>query len=181
MKKLILTSYLIFTYLLTCAQSGTVTGKVTDVSGEPLGFASIAVKGTSMGTQSDDKGYFTLSNLAPGKQTIQISAVGYELLEKEVTVKAGETVSLELTLNEKITNLQTVEIIGRKERGYANSASFLATKTSSALQDVQQSIGYVTKEVNNIFDKTHWVGGYDFIRAFPGAPRNVMTTVSYTF
>ncbi|MEM7484493.1 MAG: TonB-dependent siderophore receptor [Bacteroidota bacterium] len=35
--------------------------------------------------------------------------------------------------------------------------------------------------INNIFDKTHWVGGYDFIRAFPGAPRNVMTTVSYTF
>ncbi|QLG46290.1 TonB-dependent receptor [Costertonia aggregata] len=35
--------------------------------------------------------------------------------------------------------------------------------------------------INNIFNKTHWVGGYDFIRAFPGAPRNVMTTVSYTF
>ena len=35
--------------------------------------------------------------------------------------------------------------------------------------------------VNNVLDETHWVGGYDFIRAFPGAPRNVMTTVSYTF
>ncbi|MEM9687699.1 MAG: TonB-dependent receptor, partial [Bacteroidota bacterium] len=35
--------------------------------------------------------------------------------------------------------------------------------------------------INNIFNKTHWVGGYDFIRAFPGAPRNVITTVSYTF
>ena len=34
---------------------------------------------------------------------------------------------------------------------------------------------------NNIFDKTHWVGGYDFIRAFPGAPRNIMDTVFYTF
>ena len=35
--------------------------------------------------------------------------------------------------------------------------------------------------VNNVFDQTHWVGGYDYIRAFPGAPRSVMTTVSYTF
>ncbi|WP_209402534.1 TonB-dependent receptor [Pseudozobellia sp. WGM2] len=34
---------------------------------------------------------------------------------------------------------------------------------------------------NNIFDKTHWVGGYDFLRAFPGKPRNIMATVSYTF
>ncbi|MEM1136693.1 MAG: TonB-dependent receptor, partial [Bacteroidota bacterium] len=35
--------------------------------------------------------------------------------------------------------------------------------------------------LNNVFNETHWVGGYDFIRAFPGAPRNVLTTVSYTF
>ncbi|MEM6321535.1 MAG: TonB-dependent receptor, partial [Bacteroidota bacterium] len=25
---------------------------------------------------------------------------------------------------------------------------------------------------NNVFDKTHWVGGYSFVRLFPGAPRN---------
>ena len=35
--------------------------------------------------------------------------------------------------------------------------------------------------VNNVFDKIHWVGGYDVIRAFPGRPRAIMTTVSYTF
>lgn len=35
--------------------------------------------------------------------------------------------------------------------------------------------------VNNVFDETHWVGGYDVIRAFPGSPRSIMTTVSYTF
>ncbi len=34
---------------------------------------------------------------------------------------------------------------------------------------------------NNLFNKTHWVGGYDVLRAFPGSPRNIMTTVSYTF
>ena len=39
----------------------------------------------------------------------------------------------------------------------------------------------VQLNINNVFDQTHWVGGYDFIRAFPGAPRNVMTTISYTF
>ncbi|SHN10398.1 iron complex outermembrane recepter protein [Cyclobacterium lianum] len=35
--------------------------------------------------------------------------------------------------------------------------------------------------VNNLFNETYWVGGYDVIRAFPGSPRNIMTTVSYTF
>ncbi|GAB3901032.1 TonB-dependent receptor [Spirosoma agri] len=35
--------------------------------------------------------------------------------------------------------------------------------------------------LNNLANKTYWVGGYDYLRLFPGAPRNFMTTVSYTF
>jgi len=34
---------------------------------------------------------------------------------------------------------------------------------------------------NNVFDKYYFVGGYDFFRASPGAPRNFMTTLGYTF
>jgi iron complex outermembrane receptor protein len=35
--------------------------------------------------------------------------------------------------------------------------------------------------LNNVFDKYYFVGGYDFFRASPGAPRNLMTTLGYTF
>jgi iron complex outermembrane receptor protein len=35
--------------------------------------------------------------------------------------------------------------------------------------------------LNNLTNKTYWVGGYDYLRLFPGAPRNFMATVSYTF
>ena len=35
--------------------------------------------------------------------------------------------------------------------------------------------------MNNILDKTYWVGGYDYLRLFPGAPRNWLATVAYTF
>jgi len=34
---------------------------------------------------------------------------------------------------------------------------------------------------NNITDKIYWVGGYDYLRLFPGAPRNWQTTLTYTF
>ncbi|WP_226335277.1 TonB-dependent receptor [Echinicola marina] len=39
----------------------------------------------------------------------------------------------------------------------------------------------IQMNINNVLDKKHWVGGYDYLRAFPGAPRNVMTTISYVF
>lgn len=35
--------------------------------------------------------------------------------------------------------------------------------------------------VRNVFDKTHWVGGYSYVRLFPGAPRNYLLSVGYTF
>ncbi|MCC9137560.1 TonB-dependent siderophore receptor [Pontibacter silvestris] len=35
--------------------------------------------------------------------------------------------------------------------------------------------------LNNVLDRRYFVGGYDYFRASPGAPRNFMTTVGYTF
>lgn len=35
--------------------------------------------------------------------------------------------------------------------------------------------------MNNIFDKTYWIGAQNYTRLFPGAPRNFMLTASYKF
>ena len=34
---------------------------------------------------------------------------------------------------------------------------------------------------NNVLNQTHWVGGYDKLRSFPGAPRNINASVTYKF
>jgi len=39
----------------------------------------------------------------------------------------------------------------------------------------------LSANLNNVFNKTHWVGGYDFNRLFPGTPRNFLIGVGYTF
>lgn len=35
--------------------------------------------------------------------------------------------------------------------------------------------------VNNVFNKTYWIGAQSYQRLFPGAPRNLMLTVTYRF
>lgn len=35
--------------------------------------------------------------------------------------------------------------------------------------------------VNNLLDRKHWVGGYDTVRVYPGAPRNAKLSLSYRF
>lgn len=39
----------------------------------------------------------------------------------------------------------------------------------------------VSLMLNNVFDKKHWVGGYSYVRLFPGKPRNYLMSVAYTF
>lgn len=35
--------------------------------------------------------------------------------------------------------------------------------------------------MNNLLDEKYFVGGYDYYRSSPGAPRNFMATIGYTF
>lgn len=39
----------------------------------------------------------------------------------------------------------------------------------------------VALNVDNVFDTRYWVGGYDYLQAYPGTPRRMMATVGYTF
>ena len=44
------------------------------------------------------------------------------------------------------------------------------------VKDVQFQVN-----VNNVLNRTYWISGYDNLRNFPGAPRNVNATVTYNF
>ncbi|NBC27803.1 MAG: TonB-dependent siderophore receptor [Bacteroidetes bacterium] len=39
----------------------------------------------------------------------------------------------------------------------------------------------VAVNFNNIFDKKHWIGGYNFGRIFPGSPRTAIAKITYNF
>lgn len=39
----------------------------------------------------------------------------------------------------------------------------------------------INANLNNLFNETHWVGGYDYNRLYPGAPRNFLVGVGYSF
>jgi iron complex outermembrane receptor protein len=35
--------------------------------------------------------------------------------------------------------------------------------------------------MNNVTNKRYWIGAQNYLRLFPGAPRNIMLTTSYQF
>jgi iron complex outermembrane receptor protein len=63
------------------AQSGNsyiLKGKVTDIEGNPLAGASVAIAGTFTGVQTDADGAYQFDGLKGGEHTIRFSFIGYE-------------------------------------------------------------------------------------------------------
>src|SRR5690349_16249965 len=87
------------------AQS-TVTGTITDESGNALPGVSILVKGTNNGTTTDNDGRFSLSTSPDA--TLVISFIGYTSQE----VAVGNRTTINLSLQPDVASLQEVVITG---------------------------------------------------------------------
>ena len=87
-------------------QAKTVTGTVTDVSGEPIIGANIRIKGTTTGTITDIDGNFSIE--AEPQSVIEVSYIGYLTQE---TVKKKKK-SIRFLLKEDTKTLDEVVVIG---------------------------------------------------------------------
>lgn len=89
------------------AQSRTVTGKITDASGNPIANASVLVKGSTAGTTTAEDGSFSLA-LPPNARTLVFSAVGSQTQE----ISIGNRGLFNITLSTDDKDLQEVVVVG---------------------------------------------------------------------
>ncbi|MDR7132205.1 iron complex outermembrane receptor protein [Algoriphagus sp. 4150] len=121
-------------------------GSIKAIGGEPLVGASIQVAGTSFGTVTDIDGNYSLVFDKPGEYQLKLSFIGYNTVNEKITINKP-TSTRSFQLQEETSSLQEVEIVGRKEEGYKNTATFLGSKTQTNIKDLPQSVSYVTKEL----------------------------------
>jgi hypothetical protein len=88
------------------AQETVLKGKVTDAgSGDPIPFANVVYKGTSIGATTDFDGNYTFRTSTPG-DTLVATYIGYKSKKKAVAKGGTQTVNFQLT--EDVTKLQEV-------------------------------------------------------------------------
>ena len=115
------------------AQTITVTGTVTDATGEPLIGASVIAKGTSVGAATDFDGNYSLS--VDPKATLIVSYVGYDTQEIPVD---GRT-NINVVLKENSVMLNEVVAIG-----YGSVKKSDATGAVSAIKPSEVQAGLAT-------------------------------------
>ena len=107
MRKLVyIIAYLLIS-LTGWAQQRTVNGSVTDNNNAPVAGASVTVKGSNMGTQTDSSGNFRIS-VPSGSKTLIISFVNLVLQEVSIEGRDHVSVSMKPTNN----NLDQVVVVG---------------------------------------------------------------------
>jgi len=88
-------------------QQNIVRGTVTDENGNPIPGATIAVKGTTIGTTTDLNGNYVIENVTP-QSILVVSFIGYK--SQEIVV--GDRAQVNVFLQEEITALDEVVVIG---------------------------------------------------------------------
>jgi len=80
-------------------ERASLNGYVRDAdTGETLLQANVVLEGTRRGTATNNEGYYTIGDLAPGTYTVVVSYLGYRSRTEEVTLSAGETRRLDVAL-----------------------------------------------------------------------------------
>jgi iron complex outermembrane receptor protein len=143
-KKLLLLFAIIVTgYSVVIAQTGPVTGKVSDATdGFTLPGATVVIKGTANGTATDFNGQFSL-NVEPNT-TVVISYVGYT--PQEMVVQPNTTISVSLV--PEATGLEEIVVIG-----YGTTKKEDATGSVAPLSSKEFNQGAINTPANLIAGK----------------------------
>lgn len=92
-----------------------LTGHVLDEqTGEHLAFVNVQLKGTNIGTVTDESGHYFLKDLPIGRQTIVFSFVGYETLELPILIEEDKTKELKAVIREVSQQLNSVVVTANR-------------------------------------------------------------------
>ncbi|OZI05318.1 TonB-dependent siderophore receptor [Siphonobacter sp. BAB-5385] len=138
MKRFISLVFFVLMAQLVWAQVGSLEGKVTSETGEPLPAANLMLEGTRYGVSSDDSGNFRILQIPTGSYQLKVSSIGYKTVYRKITIRENHTQKLNLTLVSTTGELEVVEVFGArgKQPEKLEAITRLPLKPSDQIQSI---------------------------------------------
>lgn len=133
-----------FSQLASAPARGSIKGRVRTNDGKPAPFVNIFIVENNKKTLSDEDGSFTFINLKDGTYTLKTSFVGLQVQSQKVTVREGETSTVDFVLSESLAQLDEVSISGYKS---PNQKPTTLGKIAIAPKDLPQSVQIIGTKV----------------------------------
>lgn len=131
LKSILFLTLIVFCFNQSFAQETEITGTVTTVTGEPIPFANILIKGTSQGTSADFDGIYSIS--AASDQILVFSYVGFKTLE----VPVGDQKVVDVQLQEDVATLDEIVVVGYGTQDKKDLTSAISVVKSDQIQKRQ--------------------------------------------
>lgn len=126
------------------AQSGSISGKVTDAAdGSPLAGANVLVIGPGgamvTGAAATDDGSYQIDSVPAGSYTLRGRFLGYQEYEQAVSISGGQRLVVNIVLSQTGFELNTVVITGsRRQEKVLDAPSSISVLTA---RDIETSVG----------------------------------------
>jgi iron complex outermembrane receptor protein len=147
------------------AQTGSVSGRVTDESGAAVSGAEVRVEGTTLHASTDDQGRYELREVPAGERSLRVLMLGFKSLVRTVTVSAGVIATLDFQLEKSVIPLPAVLVGSRARHTAADELAVPvdvynrdvlarqgSTETSQALQALSPSVNFPRQSVTDATD-----------------------------
>ncbi|MHA8108726.1 carboxypeptidase-like regulatory domain-containing protein [Aquirufa sp. A-Brett2-W8] len=192
----LLIPFLLAPFFLFAQQKYILTGSVTEKGSITIPGASVFIEGTTMGTQADANGLYTLKNIPAGRHRLVASLVGY--LPKMILIDVpGKSSNWNFSLEEDNKTLDEVRVVGSQdktwekqfrafERGFIGESydrkevyitnrevvdfteddDAFNAKASKPLQIVNKTLGYKVTYFMDNFEKTSNLTSFKGLASF---------------
>src|SRR5687767_4554179 len=128
------------------AQNGTVRGRVTEAGSQrPVNDVQVTVVGTAFGALTSQNGEYTISNVPAGQRTIRLRRLGFNPADRPVTVTAGQTTTLDVTLTQSATQLEQLVVTGTAGAAERKTVGNSITQLNVADLTEKQTVFNVTE------------------------------------
>ncbi|HEX9007322.1 MAG TPA: TonB-dependent receptor, partial [Bacteroidota bacterium] len=117
--------------------TGKIAGIITDArSGDKLPSVNVVVEGTTLGTVTNQDGYYVILNVPPGRYRVKASLVGYTpYVATNVRVDIDQTTTQNFTVSEEAVTGEEVTVVAQRPVIQKDVA---ASRANIEIQDVQK-------------------------------------------
>ncbi|NLO68118.1 MAG: TonB-dependent receptor plug domain-containing protein, partial [Bacteroidales bacterium] len=123
-KILLLMTFLTIT-LVVNAQTGKISGKVTDSDNNPVIGASVVLLGTTIGAASDVDGNYEITKIPSGSFTLRASSIGFKPITRDISIE-NQSLIINLVLETDVMNMEELVVVGfgtNRKRSITSSIS----------------------------------------------------------
>lgn len=125
--------------VLANSPESSVSGKIT-ANGVEIPYATVIVKGTTIGTASNEFGEFKLENIPAQKLIIRAQAIGYKPKEKEIDLNANLIDEINFELEEDVLGIEQVVVTADRNEKNRTEASVIVNTITPRIFEAAQTV-----------------------------------------